>query len=120
MADEVKVTAKIKVTNGNYISKIVPTEHSFDQAAAGAYDVVNNIGTTEESIGTFGDLTTEGWCYIRNLDATNYVQVGFSTTVYGIRLEAGEMALFRCEPSLTLYLKANTAACDVRVVVFED
>ncbi len=120
MANEISVTAKLQCANGNHDLKITPSRHQFDQAAVGAYDVINNIATTEESIATFGDVTTEGWCYIRNLDATNYVQIGFSTAVYGIRLEAGEVAMFRCEPALTLYLKSNTAACDVRVVVLED
>jgi len=120
MANEITVTAKLECTNGNLGTSVRPSSHKFDQTAVGAYDAVHNIGTTEENITTFQDLTTEGWCYIRNLDATNYCQVGFSTAVYGIRLEAGEPALFRCEPAVTLYLKANTAATNIRIVVLED
>ena len=120
MASEITITAKLQLVKGNYENKITPTAHTFDQTGAGGYDNVHNIGTSEESVGTFGDVATEGWCYIRNLDATNYVQIGFATTVYGIRLEAGEPALFRCEPGLTLFLKANTSACNVRIAVLED
>ncbi len=121
MANEITVTCKIAVVNGNHESKITPTSHQFDQAAQGAWDSIQNIGTSEESITSFGDVTTEGWCYLRNMDATNYVQWGFATGVYGGRMEAGEPAgPFRMEPATSLFLKANTAACDVRVVVYED
>jgi len=120
MADEIKVKPFLSLLNGNLKQTINPGTISIDQTGAGYYHNVSSIGTSEESIGTFGDVSTEGWCYIRNADATNYVQIGFATAVYGIRLEAGEIAQFRCEPSLTLYLKANTAACNVEIFVAED
>jgi hypothetical protein len=120
MANEITVTQKITLTKGNHAVKVAPSAQTFDQTGVGAFDSVQDIATSEESMAAFGDVTTEGWCYLRNLDAANFVQVGFATGVYGIRLEAGEPASFRCEPGLTLYLKANTAACNVRVVVFED
>ena len=57
-----------------------------------------------------------GYLFIRNADATNYVQVGFATTVYHIRLKAGQVALLPIEPGETdIFLKANTAACDVEL-----
>lgn len=121
MAGEIKITSKLKLSNGNNEMKVVPSEHSFDQTGDGSYNNISNIGTSEENIATFGDISTEGWCYLRNLDATNYVQWGFSTGVYGGRMEAGEPAgPFRAEPGLTIYLKANTAACNVQVVMLED
>ena len=120
MANEITVTAKLECTNGNLQTTVRPNAQKFDQTAVGAYDAVHSIATAEENVTTFQDLTTEGWCYLRNLDATNYCQVGFSTGVYGIRLEAGESALFRCEPAVTLYLKSDTAACNVRIVVLEN
>lgn len=121
MADEIKVTSRLTCVNGSLDVKFQPSQFSFDQATGLYYDVVSNIGTTEESIGTFGDISTEGWGVMINLDATNYVQWGFSTGVYGGRMEAGEVAgPFRLEPGLTLYLKANTAACNVRVLVLSD
>lgn len=108
------------MTNGYYSPGILSVNNlSVDQAAAGAAAGVQNIGTSEETLSA-GDLTTKGWLFIRNLDGTNYVQVGFSTGVYGIRLEAGEPAVFRTEPAATVYLKANTAACDIQYQWLED
>ena len=85
------------------------------------YDVTLSVGTAEETAGpTFGDIGTEGLCVVYNLDSTNYVQIGFATTVYGIRLYGGGApAIMTLEPNATLYLKANTAACNVRIIVYE-
>ena len=81
---------------------------------------VQSIGTSEEELAT-GDLSTMGWLWMQNLDATNYVQWGFATTDYGGRMEAGETAgPFRTEPAATIYLKANTAACKIHYRWLED
>ncbi len=120
MAGEISLTMRMAVTNGNYSPGIITVSNlQVDQAAVGAAAGVQNIGTTEESLST-GDLTTYGWLFLRNLDTSNYVQVGFSTGVYGIRLEAGEFAAFRTDPAATVYLKASTAACDVQYQWLED
>lgn len=121
MADEIKVTTNIQVTNGVVKHTFAPGQISIDQAATGIYDAILSIGTTEETSGpAFGDVGTERLCVVYNLDSTNYVQVGFSTGVYGMRLRASSVpAVFELEPNATLYLKANTAACKVRVIVHE-
>jgi len=120
MANEIRVTAGISVNNGNSSFSFPSKSKSIDQAAIGGPTPgAISVGTSEEST-AFPELTTEGWLYMQNNDATNYVQWGFSTGVYGGRLKAGECALFRMEPALTLYLKANTAACNVLVYGFEN
>jgi len=120
MADEITLKPYLKLLKGHHTQTIAPTAYTVDQTGIGAYHSVQNIGTSEESIGTFNDVTTEGWCYIRNLDTTNYVQWSGTTAAYIGRLEAGETACFRMEPGATLFLKANTAACEVEIFVAED
>lgn len=78
-----------------------------------------NIGTSEETITWSTDIGDEYWLFIRNLDATNYVQLGFATGVYGIRLRAGDFMLIPLEPGTTIYALANTAACNVQYLVYE-
>lgn len=120
MANEITVTTGISVLNGNSSFQQQTKTKAIDQAAIGGPSPgAISVGTAEEST-AFPELTTEGWLFMQNNDATNYVQWGFSTGVYGGRLKAGESALFRMEPSLTLYLKANTAACNVLVYGFEN
>ena len=120
MADEITITVRLGCINGSYNPGTISSAGlTFDQAASGASEGIQSIGTAEETLAV-GDMTTYGWLYIRNLDATNYVQLGFSTGVYGCRLEATEPALFRTEPGATIYLKANTAACKVQFRWLED
>ena len=68
------------------------------------------------------DITTPGWAIMTNLDTTNFVKWGFSTGVYGGRMEPGETAgPFRIDPALaSLYMIADTAACNVLIQVLED
>lgn len=115
MANEITVVAGLRCTNGNFTMNEPTLTIQVDQATArGDGPGVVNIATTEETV-AFGDISNPTYLIVRNLDATNYVQLGFSTAVYGIRLLAGQVALFPMEPSATLYAKANTAACNIKV-----
>lgn len=119
MANEITIAVSVSLSKGN-LARRVDTRKAIDQTGAGVYHNTVSVGTAEESIATFGDITTEGLIYLRNLDTTNYVQWGFSTTVYGGRMAPGMVAgPFQAEPGLELFLKANTAACLVEVFVAE-
>jgi len=121
MANEIQITSGISVLKGNLSFSVPSTTLLGDMTGTGGPTPgYITVGTTEEST-AFPELTTEGWLWMKNLDVTNYVQWGFATGVYGGRIKAGETAgPFRMEPGLTLYLKANTAACKVLVYGFED
>lgn len=121
MANEITVTQSLAVENGNHSHSDPPIAKQYDQTtASGTWIGAKSIGTGETTV-SLSDLTTPGWCKMTNLDATNYVQWGFSTGVYGGRLEAGESALFRLDPGLaSIFCLANTAACDVEFEVMED
>jgi hypothetical protein len=120
MANEITASAAFRVVNGFSIFEQPARSVSVTQTAKGGPTPgAISVGTSEEST-TFPELTTEGWIFMQNNDTTNYVQWGFSTGVYGGRIKAGEFAMFRMEPALTLYLIANTAACNVLVYGFEN
>ncbi len=123
MADEITVLCKLKVKNGTLDLNYTSGSVQFDQAAArGGNPGTVNIGTSDEAL-ALGDITTPGWCYMINLDATNYVDIGPEDTgaiVPFLRLEPGEPALMRLSPSVTVRGQANTAACNVYVAVLED
>ena len=120
MADELKITLQVQLTNGELKDTINPGQKKFDQttARAGGPGVVN-IGTSEENI-SFGDITP-GYVYLQNLDATNYVEFGMddSSTIKKLgKLQPGGVALFELAASQTLRMIANTAACDVLIKGF--
>jgi hypothetical protein len=120
MANEITVNVSLGVRNGNLSDSFSPGALTFTQAAIGGpYPGYQTIGTTEETIPTT-EITTLGWAVFRNLDATNYIRIGFSTGVYGIRLEPGEVACFRLNPGVTIYAIADTAACKLLVKIYQD
>ena len=119
MANEIQITSSIKVENGNLLDSFSTGTQNIDQSAVGGPTPgYVTIGTSEEEV-AFGELTTPGYCVIKNLDGTNFVEWGFSTTVYGGKLLAGETAgPFRLN-GLSLFLKADTAACKVLIKAYE-
>lgn len=119
MANEITVQSSIRVANGNLSDQFDIGSKSYTQTAVGGPTPgYVTIGTTEEEL-ALAELSTKGWCVMQNLDATNYVQWGFSAGVYGGRMRAGETAgPFRLDGT-SLFLKANTAACKVLVKAYE-
>lgn len=116
MADELTVTLTFSYTNGS---------KSIARSISGSYDVagdyydakLQNVGTGDETI-TDADIGTLGYCLIKNLDVTNYVEAGVDGTNYSVRINPGEIALFRANGA-ALHLKANTAACDCEITMIE-
>lgn len=90
-----------------------------DQTGVGQSDTKPTIGTTEEAI-SFTDIANNGIVFFENLDATNYVEWGTVTGDYTGRMLAGETAgPFRLNTGKTVYMKANAAACRVRIIHYE-
>jgi len=118
MADEITVLIDASLDNGSVTNRFSPGSFSIDQTNARSFDIVQTIGTTEEAI-SFTDFTGQGFVFLQNLDATNYVEFGLTASYTG-RLVAGDPpAFFRLNTGATLYLKANSAACDVRIVAYD-
>jgi len=116
-----KITTKVRNETEGYERGRAGT----DVTTTGAHVQVlrNTIGTSEEEIAISGDITggsDPGYAWIYNAGPTNYVQVGVSTGAYFARLKVGQHALLPLDSAVTsLFLKANTAACDVEVWIFE-
>jgi hypothetical protein len=82
---------------------------------------VQSVGTSEEAI-VLGDVTPGGWCFVENLDATNFVEIRSGTGATDlIRLKAGEFALFRMSADASApYAIADSSSCDVLFLLMED
>ena len=121
MADEIAITLAVSVTNGNFLDNINMGTLQFNQSNEGVDGSVVEIATSETTI-SLSDLTTEGYMLLRNLDTTNYIDIGPDSTgqVDFIRLLAGEVALFPLTPGPTVKATANTAACNLFVRAWED
>lgn len=122
MADEIQYRFSGSVENGEFKETLPTQSTKVDQTAIGRAGTVQEIGIVEEVV-TIAEITTLGWCFLKNLDTTNFVSWGPESALALVkigRLEAGEIAWFRLEPGIILRAQANTAAVELQVIVFED
>lgn len=91
--------------------------------AGGAFaNAVQSIGTTYEQIVVPAEIATAGCVYFRNLDDTNYVEIGreVSAAFYPfIKLKPGEVMVGRMATN-SFFAKANTAAVNLEMCLLAD
>lgn len=127
MADELSVTVAVRHTKEPKLN-LNPSAAIFDQTGEGVFSAVQEIGTSEEDV-TITGITTLGLCVLRNLDDTNYIDIGKKdgggnmqeTIKLGPTGGAGTcaIAVFPLAAGITLRAKANTAACNLQIFVYE-
>lgn len=61
---------------------------------------------------------TPGYAFVRNLDATNFVQVGPDNTNWAVKLTPGRPWAWLPLYGTALYHKADTASCSLQFVIF--
>lgn len=118
MANELKLIAGLSMSKNK---ALVNRHYSLGISISGDSFVhgTQAIGTTEEQLAQIADLGDPGYVLLKNLDDTNYIEIGATTGVYSIRLRSGEIALYR-HNSATIYVKANTAECLLEYIIIED
>jgi len=125
MSGEIKVVASIEVNKDALkIPKTGGGTQLIDMTGIGGGGPgVVEIGSGGEEDITFTDITTEGWCWMKNLDPANFVQYGpkdgTAMVPFG-KLKAGEWCVFRMDPGITLRMIADTAPVNVQIKLFED
>lgn len=117
MANEISVSFSISLTKGGATTR-KSFSGTFDQTGTGYVQGIQAIGTSEEAI-ALGDVTTPGWFYIKNLDATNYVTIGETVNNDIIKLKAGEATVGRFGITAP-YAIANTATCNIEYLIMQD
>lgn len=118
MANELSINQSLTFAKGNYRLSITPGNLQF--TVTGTLFEHNTVTvTTSDGALNKGSIGTIGYCYVRNLDATNYVDVGVDGTNYVVRLKPGENALFPVHGS-AVHAKANTASCNVEYAFVEE
>jgi hypothetical protein len=120
MSDEIKVTVKVGITKGDLSLTRTVNNHTSDQTGDGMQYGVQNVGTSDEPL-EMGDIGTAGICYLRNLDDTNYVEIGQDSGgfVALMKLLPGEVACGRLATDAPR-AKANTGAIELEYLIFEN
>lgn len=120
MANEISLSAQITL---NKLGVVISASASkqIDQAGAGNTSNIQAIGTVTEAL-VLTDIDDIGYIFVKNLDATNFIELGITTAVLTanamITLKPGEFALFPTRLE-TIYAKADTVACNLLVVGLE-
>lgn len=118
MAQTTTLTGSLSF-NGGVVASLSATV-SATQSGTDATAQVQSIGfAAAELIDLGGDIGTLGYIMIKNLDATNFVELSLNDfTQKFAKLRPGEFCILPVS-SNTIYAKADTAACDVAYVAVE-
>jgi hypothetical protein len=118
MADEIQMTARLYASkNGAYLPSVTYTK-SATMVGTDMGSQTQVIGLTVETLDVPVDVNSPYKLLISNLDNTNYVELGFVSGTYTMRIPAGETLLIPYV-SATLYLLANTSAVTVQATFCE-
>lgn len=114
MANEITPNFSLNYTGLAGVGSITGQQKQITQVATGkVYSETWQVGTSEENKSLpLADIGSSGsFCFLKNTDATNYVQIGYATTVYSHQLKPGEFMWVALDATASaIYAKANTAA----------
>ena len=120
MANELSVHAGL-VANLNGANLSASGSASVTVSGDAFVKKVVSVGIVREAVASSSDLSSYGYVFIKNLDTTNYIEVGCynSDIYYTVKVKAGEVALFRSAGN-ALYAKANSADVLIEFVLIEN
>ena len=122
MASEITAVTGLSVTKGNLVASHATKTMKYDMTGTHRCSSTQDVGTSHEALVIPAEVATPGWCHMKNLDATNYVEVGVlvSSTFYPLlKLKPTEEIVFRLGTS-SPYAKANTATVKLDYSIYED
>ena len=115
MANEISIStrlyAKKSFLNVDHNVGTVTADLGGSTSAAGIVSIPTTAGGTALSLDGI-TTATMGYAFFRNIDATNYIEIGVQVggTFYAlVKLKAGEVALLRMNQTNPPYALANTA-----------
>jgi hypothetical protein len=117
MANEISVSQTLRYSKSG-VSASQATSFSADQSGDKYQAGVQIVGATEESLDK-GDIGTIGYIAFKNLDTTNFFQMGITTGVYSIKCLAGKGGVVPWNSSTAPLVKANTAPVEVEYLMIE-
>lgn len=119
MASEISFGANISVSKGGATVSGSGT-HSMDMAGTEMIGAVQNFGTSESAV-SIGGCDQVAALYVKNLDATNNLTLGFANPIVTVLsvLLPGQCILVT-GVSTTLYGKSSASTVDANVVCVEN
>lgn len=121
MANELTINTTLKFVKNGLIIPVGKTTQVTVSGDDFNYDT-QVIAHTAHSALALNAVGTEGFCWIRNIDATNFVYVGIDVAASFhdfAKLKPGEESIFRIGTT-PVYAKADTASVRVAYLIIED
>lgn len=129
MANEITLSNGLDIQKGNLKRTIAKVDDKHTLTGSRVMCNTQLIGTSEETL-YIGDLTSVGAAMFRNLDATNFIEIGvLENSVFRafLKLDAGKASscylsddsLLGTPPNSAIYAKADTASALLEVTISE-
>ena len=120
MANEITITTALEFSKGGIGSSLADAGLTFDVTGTDYVQGSQSISSADQVALGQGAIGTPGYCYMKNTDSTNFVEVfGVEDEGATLKLKAGEVALFRFSATAP-FLQADTAAVIVDYLLIED
>lgn len=121
MANEITIAAKLAFAKGVLSDEMQQVAKTLDMTGVPYERRTMSVPTTAGGTALpLGDVSTPGWCFIKNTDPTNYITVKPAVAgVDTIKIKAGEIAMFRFAAAAPAVL-ANTAAVVIEYLLLQD
>ncbi len=119
MANEITITAMIEYADSESAGVGLILRDLLANVATKKYVLMKqNIGIVEEAL-KLGEITSLGWAFFINRDATNYLELRVATAgIKFAKMLAGECALFRFGSGITApFAISDTAACQLEYIL---
>ena len=119
MANEISLSVGFSASKGGVTVRAPSGGITRNMAGTEMISNVQSVGTSAEAL-QLGDVTTIGYLVVKNLDATNFVEIDSANTFdkFPQKLLAGDQVVLRPQTA-TIHVKANTAAVDIAVTAVE-
>ena len=117
MANEISISQTLRYAKSG-VAASQSTSFTVDQSGDKYMAGVQIIGVTEEALDK-GDIGTIGYISFKNLDTTNYVQIGITTGVYSIKVLAGKGGMVPWNSATAPLVKANSSPVELDYLMIE-
>ena len=121
MSNELTITSGWGYAKGGRNRTLVATTVNEDVSGTGVADSTQTIGTSAESL-VLGDVSAPGFAYFKNLDPTNFVEIGYDIGGFQpfLKLEPGQFAYcYIATAAATIQAKADTSDCLLEYMVLD-
>jgi hypothetical protein len=121
MANELNINlSSIGYLKGTVAVNISPVPSPLTVNCTGLHSVHDTVSLTTGDITlSKGNIGTIGYCYFKNLDVTNTVQISDDGTVYALAFKPGENGYFRWNAA-AVHAKAVAGTPQLEYAMFED